>query len=84
MSFSLNSIYVMPSYVQNEQGFTAEVLADFVLTTSLYQSHDYYFNASSTNCIGVLDNSANVHLHRDKSLFAGVVEPCPQVSMWAQ
>ena len=74
-SLSLNPIYFMTSSAQNNQAFTAKVLTDFVLITSHYQSHDSSFNSSSTNCIGVLDNSNNVHLLCDNRLFAGDIQP---------
>ena len=80
-SLILNPMCFTPSFVQNDQGFKVEVLTDFLLTKPHYQSHDTPFNASSTNCTGVLCNSSNVHVLRDKILFVGDIEPCPQELM---
>lgn len=68
--------FVLPLSHPNPS-LAGSIAEDFALTTKRYEEHQPSMTVSVTNRTGVLDNSANVHVLRDKCLFIGNINPCP-------
>ena len=49
---------------------------DFASTTKKYTSYQISLNAAPTNYLGVLDNSTNIHILCNRSLFIDEITPC--------
>ena len=56
---------------------TTAQLHDFVEIRNKYEVYSSSFNVHASNCSGVLDNSANVHVINDKSLYTSPIIKCP-------
>lgn len=72
-----HAIYFHPSSPSNAFCFNVAIAEEFMKVNYKYQVHNTAFNATSANITGVLDNSANVCVIRNKSLFISVIEACP-------
>ena len=58
---------------------TTAQLNAFVDVRDKYAVYSSSFNTHASNCTGVLDNSANVHVLKDKLLFTSKSIDCPVV-----
>ena len=70
-------VYFHPPQPVTTYCFNVTVAQDFVKVNQKYASYNTSFSVASNNATGVLDNSANIHVLKDKSLFISTIEPCP-------
>ena len=70
-------VYFHPPSTTNQCCFNVAIARDFALFKNRHAACNTSFSAESRNLTGVLDNSANVHVLKDYSLFISSIEPCP-------
>ena len=75
--FSANSVCFHSSSASNAYCFNASIAEEFVKVTNKHASCNTSFAAASNNATGALDNSANVHVLKDRSLFVSDISPSP-------
>ena len=66
-----------PSTTATSYCLTTHQIDSFIDIRDRFQSYISAFNATPFNCSGVLDNSANVHVIKDRSLFIREIVDCP-------
>jgi len=58
-------------------GIGHDLVHNFSLVIDHYKAYNTRFNTSTSNFSGVLDNSSNVKVLKDKSLFTSTISYCP-------
>ena len=56
---------------------TTAQINDFMTTGNKYEAYMCSFDATASHCTGVLDNSTNVYIINDKSLYTSPILECP-------
>ena len=71
------SNFTPPAIQSTSYCLSTSQVKDFIEVRDRFATCQESFNVSVNSTTGVLDNSANVHVLRDKSLFTSDTLPCP-------
>ena len=77
LSITIQPFQFVPVLEAYNPTWNKEIAEDFVCTTTKYKDFRSSMNVTPVNRSGVMDNSANVHVVKDETLFVGPILPCP-------